>query len=72
GFLGATTGALAPHPDVFQAGMTTLLASTVLGAVMAIVTTLIRRCRPSPWGSAFAYGPALWAGPWVALAISLR
>ncbi|MGK2309404.1 leader peptidase (prepilin peptidase)/N-methyltransferase [Cutibacterium sp. V947] len=72
GFLGATTGILAPHPDTFQAGMTTLLAATMLGAVVAIVTTLIRRHRPSPWGSTFAYGPALWAGPWVALAISLR
>ncbi|WCC80544.1 leader peptidase (prepilin peptidase)/N-methyltransferase [Cutibacterium equinum] len=71
GFVGATTGVSSVHPGVLQAGMTTLLAATVLGALLAIATTLIRRRRPSPWGSAFAYGPALWSGPWAALVISL-
>ena len=54
-----------------RAGMMTLLSSTILGAVVAVIVTLVRKHRPSPWGSAFAYGPALWAGPWMALAISL-
>ncbi|MDO4411603.1 leader peptidase (prepilin peptidase)/N-methyltransferase [Cutibacterium sp.] len=72
GFMGATTGTLSHSPGILEAGMTTLLTATLLGALVAILTTLIRRRRPSPWGSAFAYGPALWAGPWVSLALSLR
>ena len=71
GFLGATTAAIAPYPDFISAGMTTLLCATLLGAVMAITVALVRKHRPSPWGTAFAYGPALWAGPWAALAINL-
>lgn len=71
GFLGATTAAIAPYPDFISAGMTTLLCATLLGAVMAIPVALVRKHRPSPWGTAFAYGPALWAGPWAALAINL-
>ncbi|GAE75591.1 hypothetical protein JCM18918_1307 [Cutibacterium acnes JCM 18918] len=38
--------------------MMTLLSSTILGAVVAVIVTLVRKHRPSPWGSAFAYGPA--------------
>ena len=72
GFLGATTAASIPHPDFIRAGMTTLLSATILRAVVAIAVTLVRKHRPSPWGSAFAYGPALWAGPWMALVISLE
>lgn len=44
-----------------------LLAATLAGAVLAIGVSLWRRFRPSPWGKVFAYGPALWIGPWLAL-----
>lgn len=44
-----------------------ILASALAGALLAIGVTAWRRYRPSPWGRVFAYGPALWAGPWLAL-----
>ncbi|MSS45869.1 leader peptidase (prepilin peptidase)/N-methyltransferase [Cutibacterium sp. WCA-380-WT-3A] len=71
GFLAATTAVPDSHPDFIGTGMTALLCVTVLGAVIAMTVTVIRKYRPSPWGSVFAYGPALWAGPWMTLAISL-
>ncbi|AXE39239.1 hypothetical protein JS278_02087 [Acidipropionibacterium virtanenii] len=46
-----------------------LFAAAVAGALLAIGITIVRRFRPSPWGPVFAYGPALWVGPWAALAI---
>jgi hypothetical protein len=30
--------------------MTTLLSSTILGTVVAVIVTLVRKHRPSPWG----------------------
>lgn len=47
-----------------------MLLGTALGAVIGIVVAVVRRWRPHPEGTAFAYGPALWAGPWLALLIS--
>lgn len=47
-----------------------LMASALAGAVLGVVSWLVRRIRPSPWGSAFGYGPALWLGPWAALALA--
>lgn len=44
-----------------------LLLGTVLGAVLAFVIGVYRRSRPSPLGSAFPYGPALYLGPGLAL-----
>lgn len=48
----------------------TLFAAAVTGALLALAVTAVRRLRPSPWGQVFAYGPALWAGPWIALALT--
>ena len=47
-----------------------LMAAAVLGAVAGVVVHLWRRRHPSPLGSAFPYGPALWAGPFVALLLA--
>lgn len=47
-----------------------MLLGALVGAVVGIVTALVRRWRPSPLGTVFAYGPALWVGPWLALLIS--
>lgn len=46
---------------------TGMLLGTIVGAVCAIAVALYRRRHPSPLGTAFAYGPALWAGPFLAL-----
>jgi len=46
GFLGATTAVLSPYPDFVRAGMMTLLSSTILGAVVAVLVTLVRKHRP--------------------------
>ncbi|WP_203569184.1 prepilin peptidase [Aestuariimicrobium ganziense] len=65
--LAFTLGALAgAHGWAFW--WTSLLLGTALGAVVGLVTSVVRRRRPHPLGSAFAYGPWLWAGPWLALA----
>lgn len=74
--LAAGTGLLgaccASEPaGVATAVATTLLATTVAGALAALVTASVRRRRPSAWGQAFAYGPALWVGPWATLAATL-
>lgn len=61
--LGALTG-LAGW-DAWYAG---LLAATVAGAVGGLLVWAWRRRRPSPLGKAFAYGPALWLGPYLGLA----
>lgn len=47
--------------------LTGLLAAALAGAALGLVTALVRRFRPSPWGAVFGYGPALWLGPWIAL-----
>lgn len=49
-----------------------LLAAALAGAALAVGVSLWRRFRPSPWGKLFAYGPALWAGPWMALILTGR
>lgn len=50
--------------------LTGLLASALVGVLLAVGTWAVRRVRPSPWGQVFSYGPALWLGPWIALAVS--
>ncbi|MDN5976923.1 Uncharacterised protein [Acidipropionibacterium jensenii] len=47
-----------------------LMATALTGVLIGVGTTLVRRFRPSPWGTVFGYGPALWLGPWGALAVS--
>ena len=49
-----------------------LLSAAIIGAGLAIGVSLWRRRHPSPLGTAFAYGPALWAGPFVMLWLELR
>lgn len=63
--LGAIAGLLG-----WSGWFTALLAGTALGALHGIVVGLWRRRHPSGLGTAFPYGPALWCGPWIALAIS--
>ena len=55
-----------------QQWWTALLSAAIIGAVLAIGVALSRRRHPSPLGTAFAYGPALWAGPFVMLCAELR
>ncbi|WP_130865033.1 A24 family peptidase [Acidipropionibacterium timonense] len=61
------TGALTATLGVSALGVG-LLGATLTGALGTLTVTVIRRWRPSPWGEAVPYGPALWAGPWIALA----
>lgn len=66
GGMGLTGGVLG------TAGWTTsLLAAALAGALLALGIATLRRIRPSPWGRVFAYGPALWVGPWAALTLTL-
>lgn len=44
-----------------------LLFGSLVGVAVGLATICWRRRRPSPLGAAFAYGPALWLGPWFAL-----
>lgn len=46
----------------------TLLCGTIAGAVWAVVHALHRRRHPAP--AYFAYGPALWLGPMLAVTVS--
>lgn len=46
-----------------------LVAGTVTGALWAFGTVVARRRRPSLLGTAFAYGPSLAVGAWVALVV---
>lgn len=59
--------ALASAPVSFATWYLGLLAGTCLGALWGLATAAWRRRRPSALGSAFAYGPALWLGAWLAL-----
>jgi leader peptidase (prepilin peptidase) / N-methyltransferase len=63
--LGALTGLLG-----WSGWFLALLAGTALGAVHGLLVSVWRRRHPSGLGSAFPYGPALWVGPWVALALN--
>ena len=51
--------------DAWYAGV---LAATVAGAAWGLATSWWRRRHPSPLGRVFAYGPALWLGPYLGLA----
>ena len=44
-----------------------LVAATLLGALAGLAVAWWRRRHPSALGTAFPYGPALWAGPFVGL-----
>ncbi|MGA4507072.1 prepilin peptidase [Propionibacteriaceae bacterium G1746] len=46
-----------------------LFAGVVVGAIVGVTMAAWRRRHPSPLGSAFPYGPALWAGPFIALVL---
>lgn len=48
--------------------LTTLLCGTLAGAAWAIAHAIHRRRHPGP--RYFAYGPALWLGPMIALTVS--
>jgi len=50
-----------------QGWLAAMLLGTSAGALTGLGISLWRRRRPSSLGSSFAYGPALWAGPWLAL-----
>lgn len=65
GMLGALSGAWS-----FDAWWASLLAATVIGAVLGVVTAIIRRHRAQPPGP-FAYGPGLWSGPLAVLAVTI-
>lgn len=45
-----------------------LLAGALAALAWGLGTRAWRRRRPSPLGKAFAYGPGLWLGPWLAWA----
>ncbi len=49
-----------------------MLLGTSAGALAGLATSVWRRRRPSALGGSFAYGPALWAGPWLALVLLWR
>lgn len=65
GLVGGFAGAMGVQP-----WWQSLLAATVIGAALGIGVQAWRRRHPSPLGSAFPYGPALWAGPFVTLLFS--
>lgn len=46
-----------------------LVLTSLLGVATGLVTIWWRRRHPSRFGTAFAYGPAMWTGCWVALAL---
>lgn len=56
--------------DSWQLVGTTLLAGTMVGALASIIVALVRRRRPHPMGTTVPYGPALWAGLWLALLLA--
>lgn len=62
GLIGGFAGALG-----VQTWWQSLLAAAIIGALLGVGVQIWRQKRPSPLGSAFPYGPALWAGPFVAL-----
>lgn len=65
--LAAWAGALAGAMS-WQHAWVAVMGAAVVGAVHGLATSWWRRRHPSPFGTAFAYGPALWTGPWLALA----
>lgn len=63
--LAAMMGALSAM-SCAQCWYSSLLAGSIAAALWGLVTMAWRRRRPSPLGKAFAYGPGLWLGPWLA------
>lgn len=66
--LATLVGALAGAWSL-DAWWTSLLAGTLLGAAWAVVSATRRRHRGDP-PAPFPYGPALWAGPYLALLVT--
>lgn len=48
-----------------------LFLGTLAAAIWGLVTAALRRRKPSPLGSVFAYGPGLWLGPYLAVVVIL-
>lgn len=63
--LAALTGGLAGSISL-EMWYLSLLAGTLAAACWGLVTTWWRRTHPSPFGTAFPYGPGLWLGPYLA------
>lgn len=63
--VGGFTGALG-----LQTWWHALLAATIVGALAAVGVSGWRRRRPSPLGTAFPYGPALWVGPFLGMLLT--
>lgn len=63
--LAAMTGALTGL-ESFQWWYLALLSGAIAAVVWGLAVMVWRRWRPSPLGAAFAYGPGLWLGPWLA------
>lgn len=62
GLVGAVSGAAGANM-----WWTAILLGTLAAAVNGLLVSLWRRNHPSPLGKAFAYGPGLWLGPYLAL-----
>ncbi len=60
GLIGAVSGAVS-----LNFWFVTMLAASLVGILIGVVTLLTRRVRPSVLGTAFPYGPALWLGPYL-------
>lgn len=60
--------ALVPATVSLDCWYRALLLGSLAGALGGLAVALWRRRHPSPLGTTFAYGPALWLGPWLALA----
>lgn len=65
--LAATVGAMGGLGGL-DGWVMALLCGTLIGAVWGVVHTLVRRRRSGP--GYFAYGPGLWLGPILAVAVS--
>lgn len=50
-------------------GYLAVLLGTMAGAIYGVAVSVWRRRHPSPLGTMFAYGPGLWAGPPLAVAV---
>lgn len=66
--LAAVVGAVSGAMGV-QFWWHSLLAASIVGALAGLLIAAWRRRHPSALGTAFAYGPALWAGPFLVLVL---